>query len=83
MPSCYGLLLFVLSVILPPLGPFLVLGLGIEFWICVLLTCLGYIPGIIYALSRYSLLAIVGSVTLKKCLYTVIVSNRRGRYGSI
>ncbi|KAH7444068.1 hypothetical protein KP509_02G062800 [Ceratopteris richardii] len=39
-----------LSIILPPLGVFLRFGCGVEFWICLLLTILGYIPGIIYAL---------------------------------
>ncbi|KAG0560189.1 hypothetical protein M758_10G156300 [Ceratodon purpureus] len=38
-----------LAIILPPLGVFLKYGLRSEFWICLLLTILGYIPGIIYA----------------------------------
>ncbi|KAF9669795.1 hypothetical protein SADUNF_Sadunf13G0001600 [Salix dunnii] len=38
-----------LAIILPPLGVFLKFGCGAEFWICLLLTILGYIPGIIYA----------------------------------
>jgi uncharacterized membrane protein YqaE (UPF0057 family) len=38
-----------LSIILPPLGVFLQEGLGKHFWINVLLTILGYIPGIIHA----------------------------------
>ncbi|KAL5717166.1 Hydrophobic protein rci2a [Ranunculus cassubicifolius] len=40
----------ILAIILPPLGVFLRFGCGSEFWICLLLTLLGYIPGIIYAL---------------------------------
>ncbi|XP_044963856.1 uncharacterized protein LOC123423862 [Hordeum vulgare subsp. vulgare] len=40
----------ILAIILPPLGVFLKFGCGHEFWICLLLTFLGYIPGIIYAI---------------------------------
>lgn len=39
-----------LAILLPPLGVFLQVGLGLQFWINVLLTLLGYIPGIIHAL---------------------------------
>lgn len=39
-----------LSILLPPLGVFLQVGLGAQFWLNVLLTILGYIPGIIHAL---------------------------------
>ncbi|BAF12114.1 hydrophobic protein LTI6A-like [Oryza sativa Japonica Group] len=39
----------VIAIILPPLGVFLKVGCEIEFWICLLLTFLGYFPGIIYA----------------------------------
>lgn len=38
-----------LAILLPPLGVFLKRGCHSEFWICILLTILGYIPGIIYA----------------------------------
>lgn len=37
------------AVILPPLGVFLQEGLGKHFWINILLTLLGYIPGIVHA----------------------------------
>ena len=40
----------ILSIILPPLGVFLQVGLGMHFWINILLTILGYIPGIIHAI---------------------------------
>ncbi|KAG7030774.1 Hydrophobic protein RCI2A, partial [Cucurbita argyrosperma subsp. argyrosperma] len=40
----------ILAILLPPLGVFLRYGCGVEFWICLLLTILGYIPGIIYAI---------------------------------
>jgi len=39
-----------LSILLPPLGVFLQVGLGLQFWLNILLTLLGYIPGIIHAL---------------------------------
>ncbi|KAL9248204.1 hypothetical protein vseg_021556 [Gypsophila vaccaria] len=45
--TCIDILL---AIILPPLGVFLKHGCKIEFWICLLLTCLGYLPGIIYAI---------------------------------
>jgi len=38
------------AILLPPLGVFLRRGLGPEFWIDVLLTLLGWIPGILFAL---------------------------------
>lgn len=40
----------ILSVIIPPLGVFLQVGFGAQFWINVLLTLLGYIPGLIHAI---------------------------------
>ncbi|NEZ04710.1 YqaE/Pmp3 family membrane protein [Wenzhouxiangella sp. XN201] len=43
------LLKIVLAVILPPLGVFLEVGLGKHFWINIILTLLGFIPGIIHA----------------------------------
>ncbi len=39
----------ILSILLPPLGVFLQVGIGPQFWINILLTLLGYIPGIIHA----------------------------------
>jgi uncharacterized membrane protein YqaE (UPF0057 family) len=38
-----------LSILLPPLGVFLQVGIGPQFWINILLTLLGYIPGIVHA----------------------------------
>lgn len=38
------------SVIIPPVGVFLKRGLGFSFLISILLTILGYVPGLIYAL---------------------------------
>lgn len=37
------------AIFLPPLGVFLQEGIGTQFWINILLTLLGYIPGIIHA----------------------------------
>ncbi len=49
------ILKILLAIILPPLGVFVQEGLNGNFWISVVLTLLGYIPGIIFAL--YILLA--------------------------
>ncbi|MEO3389208.1 YqaE/Pmp3 family membrane protein [Mesorhizobium sp. CAU 1741] len=38
------------AIILPPLGVFLQVGLGLHFWLNILLTLLGYVPGIIHAI---------------------------------
>ena len=40
----------ILSVIIPPLGVFLQVGFGWQFWLNILLTLLGYIPGLIHAI---------------------------------
>lgn len=40
----------ILSILLPPLGVFLQVGIGLQFWINIVLTLLGYIPGIIHAI---------------------------------
>lgn len=40
----------ILSVIIPPLGVFLQVGLGKHFWINIVLTILGYIPGLVHAI---------------------------------
>ena len=37
------------NILLPPLGVFLHYGIKLEFWICLVLTILGWLPGIIYA----------------------------------
>jgi uncharacterized membrane protein YqaE (UPF0057 family) len=39
----------IFAIILPPLGVFLQVGIGKHFWINILLTLLGYIPGIVHA----------------------------------
>jgi uncharacterized membrane protein YqaE (UPF0057 family) len=40
----------ILAIILPPLGVFLTVGIGLHFWLNIILTLCGYIPGIIHAL---------------------------------
>ena len=44
------ILRIIVAIILPPLGVFLQVGIGPQFWINILLTLLGYIPGIIHAI---------------------------------
>lgn len=39
----------VVAILLPPLGVFLEVGFRGAFWLNILLTLLGYIPGIIHA----------------------------------
>lgn len=39
-----------LAIVLPPLGVFFEVGIGKHFWLNVLLTLLGYVPGIVHAL---------------------------------
>ena len=43
------LLRILVAILLPPLGVFLQVGIGKHFWINILLTILGYIPGIVHA----------------------------------
>ncbi len=38
------------AIVVPPLGVFLARGLGGSFWISCLLTLLGWVPGVIFAL---------------------------------
>lgn len=37
------------AIFLPPLGVFLQVGFGLHFWINIVLTLLGYIPGVVHA----------------------------------
>ena len=43
------LIKIILSVILPPLGVFFQVGIGLQFWINILLTIFGYLPGVVHA----------------------------------
>ena len=40
----------ILTVILPPLGVFLTVGIGVHFWVNLLLTLFGYFPGIVHGI---------------------------------
>lgn len=40
----------ILAIILPPVGVFLTVGIKPHFWLNVLLTILGFVPGIVHAL---------------------------------
>ncbi|CUU24482.1 putative membrane protein [Duffyella gerundensis] len=44
------LLRIIIAIILPPLGVFMQVGFAGAFWLNILLTLLGYIPGIIHAI---------------------------------
>ncbi len=39
-----------LAIFLPPVGVFLQVGFGMHFWINIVLTLFGFIPGIIHAI---------------------------------
>lgn len=43
------LLRLILSILIPPLGVFLQVGFGMQFFLNILLTILGYVPGVIHA----------------------------------
>jgi uncharacterized membrane protein YqaE (UPF0057 family) len=47
--SIMDLIRILLAILLPPLGVFLQVGFGGHFWLNILLTLLGYIPGIVHA----------------------------------
>ena len=40
----------IIAILLPPLGVFLQVGFGVDFWINILLTLLGYFPGLVHAI---------------------------------
>ncbi|MGG7565236.1 YqaE/Pmp3 family membrane protein [Rhodovulum sp. DZ06] len=44
------LIRIIFSVIIPPIGVFLQVGFAGAFWLNILLTILGYIPGLIHAI---------------------------------
>ncbi len=44
------ILLAIVTILLPPLGVALQVGVGKHFWINLVLTLLGYIPGLIHGL---------------------------------
>ena len=44
------ILRIILSILIPPLGVFLQVGIGGHFWLNIILTLLGYIPGLVHAI---------------------------------
>ena len=44
------ILRLILSILLPPVGVFLQVGIGFHFWLNILLTILGYVPGLVHAI---------------------------------
>ena len=44
------LIRILIAIVLPPLGVFLQVGFGKDFWINILLTLLGYVPGLVHAI---------------------------------
>jgi uncharacterized membrane protein YqaE (UPF0057 family) len=49
MKAVMDILRILLAIIIPPVGVFMQVGIGLHFWLNILLTILGYIPGIIHA----------------------------------
>lgn len=43
------LIKIICAILLPPLGAFIQVGIGKHFWINIILTILGYVPGIVHA----------------------------------
>lgn len=48
-PTIMDIIRIIIAILLPPLGVFLQVGFGGHFWLNILLTLLGYIPGIVHA----------------------------------
>lgn len=46
----WTVVLILLSIFLPPLAAFLVVGFSTHFWINLILTILGWLPGTVHAL---------------------------------
>lgn len=45
-----GIGAIIAAILLPPLGVWLVHGIGPSFWIALALTCLAFVPGIVFSL---------------------------------
>lgn len=43
-------LAIILAVLLPPIGVWMVEGIGLVFLVSLILTCLAYVPGMIFSL---------------------------------
>lgn len=44
------LLRIIISVLVPPVGAFLKVGLGLHFWLNLVLTLCGYLPGLVHVI---------------------------------
>jgi uncharacterized membrane protein YqaE (UPF0057 family) len=44
-----NILRVILAILLPPVGVLLTVGFGVQFWVNILLTIFGYVPGIVHA----------------------------------
>ncbi len=44
------ILRLILSILMPPVGVLVTVGFGGQFWLNVLLTLLGYVPGVVHAM---------------------------------
>lgn len=44
------ILRIIIAIFIPPLAAFLTVGIGLHFWLNILLTILGFFPGMIHAL---------------------------------
>lgn len=45
-----SVLAIVLAVLLPPVGVWVAAGIGFAFWVSLVLTLIGYFPGMIFSL---------------------------------
>lgn len=45
-----SVLAIVLSVLIPPVGVWMVRGIGAAFWVSLLLTIVGWVPGSVFSL---------------------------------
>lgn len=48
--STKDILRILLAIFLPPVGVFLQVGFGLHFWINIVLTLFGFVPGIVHAI---------------------------------
>lgn len=47
--ATYDVVRILIAIFLPPLGVFLEVGIGLHFWLNLILTLFGYVPGIVHA----------------------------------
>ena len=46
----WDVLRVLISILIPPLGVFLKVGIGFHFWLNLILTIVGYFPGLVHAI---------------------------------